>query len=599
MGIANFFKWFSQKFSKHIRKIPRSDSVDTEIHNLLLDMNGLFHKATQMVYKYGSYATNPRMLRPIIERLPPPQEKVFEKVCELVESILCMVNPRKRLVLCVDGIAPKSKMKQQRQRRFKASSDRVSSAKSPTISENSKTLSESIKFDINSITAGTEFMDRMTRYIERFIFNRVKNDYRWNHLEVVFSSEKVPGEGESKIFQYIRTKVSSSDINCVQGMDADIIMLSLGCQNQNMYILRDDMYSTDSDYTLINIRDIRPELSHMMNWDLSSKTQRVPGQHRCSTQPDKRKLPFRTEEYSTFIPQLAINDFVFICFICGNDFLPLIQSVEIVNNGIDKIIKIYKKACKRNGHMVTRDENNLADYNKYSLAQFFEILENKEEKYLNEKISQKGKYYQDLILEECSRINLNTGLYSIDINMYRDRYTLAHFGDSDVSPSLQYLTGLKWTLSYYLNGVKSWNWYYPYHYSPCVSSLKRSTLSAMFPSPVKTSPVTPFEQLLCVLPPESASLIPPALQNILTSLDSPLRQYIPDHIDVDKSGKYADWEGVVIIPMVDFADIKTEYENALPNLSKEENDRNTHQSSKSYKISQSSRGYVDIRNIEI
>ncbi|KAG0485693.1 hypothetical protein HPP92_009772 [Vanilla planifolia] len=48
-----------------------------------------------------------------------------------------------------------------------------------------------------------------------------------------------------------------------------------------------------------------------------------------------------------------VDDFIFICFFTGNDFLPRIPSIDVHEGGIDLLIEVYKSIFKSVGsHMV-------------------------------------------------------------------------------------------------------------------------------------------------------------------------------------------------------------------------------------------------------
>lgn len=47
-----------------------------------------------------------------------------------------------------------------------------------------------------------------------------------------------------------------------------------------------------------------------------------------------------------------IDDFVLLCFIIGNDFLPSLPGFEIRMGGIDILLEFYKKCLKKlNGYL--------------------------------------------------------------------------------------------------------------------------------------------------------------------------------------------------------------------------------------------------------
>ena len=67
----------------------------------------------------------------------------------------------------------------------------------------------------------------------------------------------------------------------------------------------------------------------------------------------------------------------------------------------------------------------------------------------------------------------------------------------------------------------------------------------------QTFPLLPFQQLLAVLPPKSSGLLPYPLNNLLLNDDSPLKEFCPDKFEIDLSGKKHEYQGIVILPMIE------------------------------------------------
>lgn len=60
-------------------------------------------------------------------------------------------------------------------------------------------------FDSNVITPGTEFMHNLARALQLYVIERIHNSPRWARLQVIFSDASIPGEGEHKILDFIRS----------------------------------------------------------------------------------------------------------------------------------------------------------------------------------------------------------------------------------------------------------------------------------------------------------------------------------------------------------------------------------------------------------
>ena len=127
------------------------------------------------------------------------------------------------------------------------------------------------------------------------------------------------------------------------------------------------------------------------------------------------------------------------------------------------------------------------------------------------------------------------------------------------------LEGYHWNQAYYHEGCCSWDWYFPHLYAPLSTDMVN--LHEFYGDEKKidvtdndgfrkfdfaqTEPFPPLAQLLSVLPPQSAGLLPPALGELMIEPSSPLAAYYPNDFESDPNGKRQPWEAIVKIPFID------------------------------------------------
>jgi len=162
---------------------------------------------------------------------------------------------------------------------------------------------------------------------------------------------------------------------------------------------------------------------------------------------------------------------------------------------------------------------------------------------------------------------------------YLKAYTIHHKINKNLVRS--YLEEIKWIFDYYAYGGSTidWNMYYPSQFAPTpidlINYIKNNhNLKNSNPETNLSNNITqidPFLQLLCILPPHSSDLLPSPLNKILCE---DLAQFHPKDIQIDYEGKLNEWEGIPILPPLNYEKILKIYNNNVDHCSEQDLKRN-------------------------
>ncbi|XP_041419786.1 5'-3' exoribonuclease 2 isoform X1 [Xenopus laevis] len=379
MGVPAFFRWLSRKYPSIIVhcveqkpkeynniKIPvdttKPNPNEVEFDNLYLDMNGIIHPCTH----------------PEDKPAPKNEDEMMVAIFEYIDRLFNIVRPRRLLYMAIDGVAPRAKMNQQRSRRFRASKEGVESVeeknriREEVLSKGGYLPKEEMKerFDSNCITPGTEFMDNLAKCLRYYIADRLNNDPGWKNLTVILSDASVPGEGEHKIMDYIRRQRAQphhdpNTHHCLCGADADLIMLGLATHEPYFTIIREE-FKPNQPKPCGLCGQFGHEIKECQGMPREKKGEHdefagaPPGceqefifirlnilREYLEKELTMASLPFE------FDFERSVDDWVFMCFFVGNDFLPHLPSLEIREGAIDRLVNIYKNVVHKTGGYLT------------------------------------------------------------------------------------------------------------------------------------------------------------------------------------------------------------------------------------------------------
>lgn len=531
MGIPFYFYYLCRKYKSH--NIVFNDFNENKIPDYLyFDYNSLIHPCIQSV------------LQNLDENLQLSNEELenifIEKCLDYTQDIIYRISPKERISIVIDGVAPKAKMNQQRERRYKS------------IFLNKK------KWDTNQITPGTPFMKRLNERLNKLAQN--------SNGKIIISDSTEIGEGEHKIMKMISEVNDYSKIHCIYGLDADLIMLSLvNSKRSQIYLFRDNTKLTEENHGRFQYLNI-DLLSRFLVYDIMSYTEF-----------------FEKEVFYNF--SNIIIDYIFLCFMFGNDFLPHLPCLTIKNNGVDSMIRAYTNSLMKfnqiqlDTFLVNSSQiyyENIRFGNIINLEFLFDVLSqfNNPEDIITHKLLDEIPdidnvfFYKENYFHKESYFYTKTKQQTIKrktrMDVLKHRYYTYYNMYNNIEDSvLNYLEGMFWTLGYYFNhSHNNWRWYYKYNEAPLMkdvlnvmeyeikgiqNEIRNITIK-------KTSSYNEKEQLLLVLPLESLERIKERNKenNWLKNLDiikntKDFKDYYPTILFLDCSNVEYIWQAKPIL----------------------------------------------------
>lgn len=571
MGIPLFFRYLVNNYDD----IISSNKKLLNCNNLYLDLNCAIHYCCREILKDVEYSK---------QNKNKIEEKMLNNVLKYIELLYDYSKPNKLLFIAVDGPAPKAKMIQQRQRRFKKFYDKIK-LNEILQEEGIEIPPDKEEWDTNAITPGTIFMDKLAHKLKYTLPNNPK----YSKINIIISDSNIPGEGEHKLLDHIRTNFdkNKNDSNVIYGLDADLIMLCLVSRVPDIYLLREtvefdnSIHKSGYKFLYLDIAKLRKHLLYEI-------CERIQKYHH--TEEEEYKL---------------IDDYIAMSFILGNDFIPHAPSVSIKNSGIDLMFDLYtrfydeykenlvNKNTKKINHNFFKtlfrdlglmEDSLLSDFNKKrsrkrkpnrvyeseydrqrDLLNLFPQFNRETEEFINQgELDWRDRYYQKLF--DINNPNDSENRYEID--------KICHL----------YLEGIFWNFHYYNYGCISYEWCYPYAYPPTFNDLynymDRFISDINLLDIPKARPVKPFEQLLMVLPQQSSHLLPREYGRLMLDENSDIIEYYPSRYEIETTNKYYLWECSPKLPYVITQNIK----DAVKDLKLNDDEKERNKFGKIYEI---------------
>lgn len=496
MGVPKFFRAMLRRYPDVVgQKDP--ETIDW-VH---LDFNGLMHPVCREVMKQCPDVGTKEL-----------EERMLDALCREVERMAARFRPRKGLLIAIDGPAPVAKMIQQRERRFKSMVD----ARDARQKRAELGCPATSTWDTNAITPGTAFLHAVSERLMAYLRHPPAASVLAAVPTCLLTDGQVPGEGEHKLFQYIRDQGLMEETHMIVGLDADLIFLSCLSPAERIFLSREEEPEV---WKVVDIAAFRQAL-----WEEVGVTK---------TDPRGRSI---------------IQDICLLACLFGNDFLPTTYVFDLRYKGFLRLIEAYRVYWKTHQRTFMDGEGNM---DVSGLATLLRPFAEEEATTLAEEAAHLQRrrpppFVPDPSLSEAENafrawehrrlwVPLDPAVHRIPWKeqgwqdaYYRELFEL-HTPDGVALPEHEcgrvrraaaghYVEGMMWVMRYYTGMLTDWQWFYPFHAAPLLQDLVDAleNLEDWTPSFPVRDPLAPLQQLALVLPIASqASLLPDEVRVVL------------------------------------------------------------------------------------
>lgn len=517
MGIPSYFSYIVKQHKEILKNFKNNPY---KFDNLYMDCNGIIYDSLSFLK---------------FKDIDSFENELINLTCEKINNYIEIIKPDKKILLSFDGIAPVAKLNQQKNRRYKSWFENQIMRSIDGDFKN--------KWNSSSITPGTNFMEKLHNMLCQ----------KFNKDNIILTTSKDPGEGEHKIYQYIRNNENyhKSTSTVIYGLDADLIMLSLNHLNfsKNLYLFRETPYF---------IKNIDESLEENANYIID-----IP---EFSDKLIVEMVGHEIKEGIEYNKKLnLIEDYIFLCFLLGNDFMPHFPSLNIRTNGIDILLNIYNKINKNLNNFLIKKNN----INWKCFRDLIEILANNEDKLIieeyrirkkwenikNKQLTEEDKFKNSPLLNRKTEYFINPYEKGWEFRYYKSLFDIEIDEDRKKQICINYLSMLEWNFYYYRSDCIDWRYKYNYNYPPLFKDLIRFIpyFETTFLEKKQKNPIDTYIQLAYVLPRDSLNLLP---KNISDKLLSNLHHHYKLDYDFEWSFCKYFWECHVKTPELKINDLE-------------------------------------------
>ncbi|MBA42793.1 MAG: hypothetical protein CMF62_02150 [Magnetococcales bacterium] len=312
----------------HITSKKVVNDLNTILYNLIIDN----HKKIKDLINYYSFTTF-KNYKEFKDEMTDDKvsniiiNEVIQAVYKLLEYFL-VSDQLEYLYIAIDGVPNRSKMEEQRKRRYMGYV--ISGLRNKIFEKHEEMLKKEVSryiFETNKITwsknyitPGTIFMENMQDVLKSVDFELKIKEICPNIKTYIFDGTSIIGEGEKKIVDVIRKGEQKKGNYVIYSPDSDVSLLALLLNNKfspvdnrrvtKLKVLRHNQQKNN--YDVIDIDTLAENIYLYV-----TKNTKIP--------TDKSR---------------TIDDVVFIFTVFGNDFLPKVESIN-VKYDFDKLVDIY------------------------------------------------------------------------------------------------------------------------------------------------------------------------------------------------------------------------------------------------------------------